>query len=64
MEKLSILVSQSIHDAGIEKMFLKYCEVYCGWLPGSEVDEQSFKTCLRNFMSENPIFTHFIEVKD
>ena len=54
MEKLFDLVCSYVHKEDVRRSVLKYCELYCGWLSDSFVNEESFSVCLENFKKEHP----------
>lgn len=60
-EKLCILIDQYIYDQRTAKMFLKYCQIECGWINEYDVNVDDFKTCLENFKNEHSEYAHNIK---
>lgn len=54
LEKVEKVAIRYIDNQTVLKAFLKYCKVYCGWFPYSQVDAKSVEICLGNFKKDHP----------
>ena len=63
-ENLGILIDQYVSDAEVGDIFLKFCEVECGWAVEYSVDIMSFMACLNNFKKERPQYAQYIKIDE
>ncbi len=63
-ENLGILIDKYISDTEVGAIFLKFCEVECGWAVEYSVDIMSFMACLDNFRKERPQYAQYIKIDE